>query len=70
MFERVKNAFKKKDKPKPRQYVVQEGDSLWHIAEKVLGDGNRYREILKLNSDIISDEDDLSMGMCLKLPNP
>ena len=72
MFEWVKNAnaFARKSEPKARQYIVQEGDSLWQIAEKTLGDGNHYREILKLNSNTISDEDDLSVGLRLKLPNP
>lgn len=70
MFERVKNAFVRKGKPQPRQYIVRDGDSLWQIAEEVLGDGNRYCEIVELNSNIISDVDDLSVGMRLKLPNP
>jgi len=31
-------------------YTVQRGDSLWSIAEKLLGDGNRYLELAKLNN--------------------
>lgn len=69
MFERVKNAFTRKDKPTSRQYVVQDGDSLWQIAERVLGDGNRYKEIVELNTNVITDADDLSVGMHLKLPS-
>jgi nucleoid-associated protein YgaU len=49
-------------------YVVKEGDSLWRIASDRLGDGNRYREIVRLNSSILSSEDDLQTGMQLKLP--
>lgn len=30
-------------------YKVKKGDSLWLIAEKQLGDGNRYREIMTIN---------------------
>jgi LysM domain len=36
----------------PRQgrvYVVQEGDSLWRIAERELGDGHRWQEIFAAN---------------------
>ena len=47
-------------------YVVKEGDSLWHIASVSLGDGNRYKEIVKLNS--LSSEDDIQVGQQLKLP--
>jgi nucleoid-associated protein YgaU len=49
-------------------YIVKEGDSLWRIAADQLGDGNRYKEIVKLNSDILSSEDDIQVDMKLKLP--
>ena len=49
-------------------YVVKEGDSLWKIAATQLGDGNRYREIVKVNSDVLSSEDDIAVGMQLKMP--
>jgi nucleoid-associated protein YgaU len=51
-----------------RQYVVKEGDSLWQIAVKQLGDGSRYKEIVKLNTGTLEDENSLSIGMQLKLP--
>ncbi len=50
------------------RYVVRQGDSLWRIAAEQLGDGSRYNEIAKLNADIIDDEDNLVLGMRLKLP--
>ncbi len=59
----VKNAVSK-----PKQYVVQSGDSLWQIADKFLGDGNRYYEIVELNGDIIADVEEIAVGMHLKLP--
>lgn len=34
-------------------YVVQAGDCLWAIAEKLLGDGRRYNELFTRNGDII-----------------
>ena len=49
-------------------YVVRQGDSLWRIAAERLGDGSRYNEIAKLNANIIADEDNLVLGMRLKLP--
>jgi nucleoid-associated protein YgaU len=51
-----------------KEYVVAEGDSLWKIADAKLGNGTRYTEILKLNSDVLKNEDNLSVGMKLKLP--
>jgi len=51
-----------------RVCVVKEGDTLWKIAQQYLGDGNRFDEILKLNSDTLADEDTLDVGMSLKLP--
>ena len=51
-----------------RQYVVREGDSLWQIAAEQLGDGSRYKEINKLNGDILENEDTLAVGMRLRMP--
>ena len=49
-------------------YVVKEGDSLWKIAATQLCDGTRYREIVIINSDMLSSEDDIAVGMQLKMP--
>ena len=51
-----------------RRHIVQEGDSLWQVAAEQLGDGTRYHEIAKLNTGILEDEDNLVVGMYLKLP--
>lgn len=51
-----------------RTYTVKDGDSLWRIAAEKLGDGNRYKEIVKLNAAALEDEDTVNVGMSLKLP--
>lgn len=51
-----------------RQYVVREGDSLWQIAAERLGDPSRYKEISKLNANILDDQDTLTVGMRLRMP--
>jgi len=74
MFEKVKSIGKRhlssdgSKVKRGRQYVVRDGDSLWRIAAKQLGDGTRYAEIAKLNADILDDEDSLSVGMRLRMP--
>ena len=49
-----------------KYYVVKEGDSLWKIADKQLGNKERFREIIKLNS--LDDEDYLKIGQRLIIP--
>ena len=77
LFEKVKSISRKltsSDTPKTpsakrnRQYVVREGDSLWQIAAAQLGDGTRYEEISELNTDILEDEDDIPVGLRLRMP--
>lgn len=47
-------------------HVVAAGDNLWSIAERRLGDGNRYREIEALNPQVRGRP--LSVGQQLRLP--
>ena len=48
-------------------YIIEDGDSFWKIAQEQLGDGNRYTEILKLNPEI-SENQTLTIGMKVKIP--
>lgn len=52
----------------PRTYTVKKGDSLGVISQVTLGTSRRWREILSLNSDQLSDENALQVGMVLKIP--
>lgn len=47
------------------EYIVQPGDSLWAIAEKLLGNGSRYAEIMALNN---LDSIIIYPGQVLKIP--
>lgn len=51
-------------------YVVKRGDSLWRIAERVLGDGTRYPEIATLNTDVLGRRPDfITPGTVLRVPD-
>jgi len=50
-------------------YTVQAGESLWHIAEKMLGAGAAYDRILDVNRDLIGQADKLQPGMQIRIPN-
>lgn len=50
-------------------YTVKEGDSLYRIAQKLLGDGERYDDIYQANKDKLSSASDIQVGMKLKLPS-
>ena len=52
--------------PAPRTVVVEPGDTLWAIAERELGDGNRYQEIANLSG--IDNPDLINPGQVLTLP--
>lgn len=51
-------------------YTVMRGDSLWKIAEKLLGDPLRYTEIAALNAQVLGGEPDfIAPPMVLLLPD-
>jgi len=74
LFEKVKSIGRKQlstnpDKAKQSEpYVVRDGDNLWRIAAEQLGNGSRFKEISELNANIIKDENDLEVGMLLRIP--
>ncbi|GGN09959.1 putative mannose-specific lectin precursor [Lentzea pudingi] len=52
--------------PAVRTYSVEGGDSLWAIAERFYGDGNRYMEIANANG--IANPDLIHPGQVLTIP--
>ena len=52
--------------PSGRTWRVEEGDSLWKIAARALGDGARWGEIATLNPGMNVDR--LKLGQVLRLP--
>lgn len=48
-------------------YIVKKGDTLWSIAKKLLGDGNKFKEIQKANS--LTDTV-IYPNMVLEIPTP
>lgn len=65
-------AAKKPDRPderaKPKTVKVKSGDSLWTIAKTYLGDGSRYKELMKLNNITEAQAKKLKVGTVIKLP--
>lgn len=64
-------------RPRPRIYRVVEGDSLWDIAARRLGNGERWQEIYVLNRDrpqpgggALTDPSLIYPGWVLLLPAP
>ncbi len=49
-------------------YTVVKGDSLWRIAQKQLGDGNRWNEIFEGNKGIIQKPNLIYVGQQIQLP--
>ncbi len=54
--------------PPSESYSVQEGDTLWRIAARQLGEGRRYKEIVELNAGLVDDENSLAVGTRLIMP--
>ena len=56
-------------KPQAQTYVIVQGDTLWGIAKRFLGDGSRYPEIHKINQPPLSKNPNLIYpGQKIKIP--
>jgi nucleoid-associated protein YgaU len=58
-----------RDRAGARSYVVKAGDSLSKIAKELLGDADRWPEILAANKDKIDDPNQIKPGLKLKIPS-
>ena len=50
-----------------RVYVVQKGDTLWSISERLLGSGRRWKEIVEMNPGLVPHQ--LRIGQTLRIPS-
>jgi len=54
--------------PEETYYVIEKGDTLWAIANKFLGNGNRHPEIFEANREVIIDPDKIFPGQKIRIP--
>ncbi|HBZ42546.1 MAG TPA: peptidoglycan-binding protein LysM [Maritimibacter sp.] len=48
-------------------HTVEKGDTLWAVAQKTLGDGNRYNEIFEANKPMLTHPDKIYPGQVLRI---
>lgn len=63
---RYSEAPKKTETKDYIEYIVKNGDSLWYLADKYLGDGKRYMEIAEFNN--LGKYPKLYTGNLIKIP--
>ncbi len=51
-----------------RTHVVREGDNFYRIAQKYYDDGSQWKKLLRANSELVSDPQDLRPGMKVRVP--
>ena len=51
-----------------KEYVIQEGDTLWKIAERELKNGNRWTYLYEFNKDRIKNPNKLKKGGTILIP--
>ncbi|MEV6774383.1 LysM peptidoglycan-binding domain-containing protein [Nocardia sp. NPDC051030] len=49
-------------------YTVQDGNSLWQLAEVFLGNGERWHEIVQANPGLTASPEQLPVGITLSMP--
>ena len=53
-----------------RQHTVVEGDTLFGLAERYYGDGDRFIDLYDANRDVLKRPDQLEVGTVLTIPDP
>lgn len=56
------------DGTEPMFHVVQKGDTLSGIANKTLGNANRYPDIFEANKPMLTHPDKIYPGQTLRIP--
>jgi nucleoid-associated protein YgaU len=51
-----------------KMHTVTDGESLWKIAKKELGNGSRWKEIYEANKDVLASPEAVKKGMKLRIP--
>ncbi|MEM7093156.1 MAG: peptidoglycan-binding protein LysM [Actinomycetota bacterium] len=54
--------------PEATFHTVEAGDTLWAVAEKAYGDGNKYMLIFEANKPMLTDPDLIFPGQVLRCP--
>lgn len=54
--------------PAPVFYTVVSGDSLWKIASKHYGDGNKWQALFEANREVIKNPDLIYPGQQIRVP--
>lgn len=68
--EYTKKKISVKKNPKNKgYYIVKKGDTLWAIAKKYYGNGNKYPKIFKANTDKIKNPNLIYPGQKLVIPD-
>ncbi len=49
-----------------RTYIICKGDTLWSVAKKIYGDGQRWKDIAQANN--IDNPTKLRVGQVLQIP--
>ncbi|MCA9102890.1 MAG: LysM peptidoglycan-binding domain-containing protein [Planctomycetales bacterium] len=63
------NATERKEAaPRIRVHTIRDGDSLFTLAERFLGDSGRYLEIYEANRDVLRNPEQLPIGKQLRIP--
>jgi len=52
--------------PATRTYTIRKGDTFWSIAQRIYGDGQRWRDIAQANPSV--DPKKLAIGQQITLP--
>ena len=65
----TEQADESKDEKPARTYVVESGDSLWAIAEKMYGSGGKYMKIFEANTKLLESPDKIFPGQELVIPD-